>query len=73
MRIQTFIPRFVKTADLAELSNLWHLSNTACSGKDCTRYKRILWASAAFHAAHPEVTSTAAYKDLGDMLDFGGR
>jgi hypothetical protein len=40
---------------------LFHLARTA--GKD-TRYQRKLWASREYEKAHPEVSSTAAYKEL---------
>ena len=72
--IQRFQPRFLTDTQLGELSNLWHLSRTALSGRDgSSRYKRMLWASDAFHKAHPHISSTAAYKDLDAMLAFGGR
>jgi len=48
-----------------ELANLYHLARVPLSGtgKD-TPYNRMLWASARFHEEHPEVSSTAAYKEL---------
>jgi len=48
----------------AELSNLFHLAATALAGQRPTRYDRRLWASARFHEAHPEISETAAYKQL---------
>lgn len=69
MKIKSFTPRFVKPLDLGELSNLWHTSHVVSS----RRYVRLLWASKKFHDAHPDVSPTAAYKDLDDMLSFGGR
>ncbi len=71
-KVLTFHPRFIAERDLAELSNLWHLSRVAAQ-PETSRYRRMLWTSAEFAKAHPEVTSTGAYKDLGDMLEFGGR
>lgn len=68
MGVITFKPRFVPEDLLGELSNLWHLSRVPCN----TRYERLLWASREFSKAHPEVSSTAAYKDLDCMLEFGG-
>jgi len=73
MKVLTFHPRFVPEPLISDLSNLWHLSRTACAGSDSSRYRRMLWASAEFSKAHPEVSSTGAYKDLDDMLSFGGR
>lgn len=70
--VLTFRPRFVPEAGVAELSNLWHLSRMACAG-DATRYKRMIWTSGEYAKAHPETSSTGAYKDLDDMLSFGGR
>lgn len=75
MKIIEFEPRFVPKRLLVELSNLWHLSRTACAGKDYSRYNRMLWTSREFVKAHPELnlSSTGAYKDLDAMLSFGGR
>ena len=55
----------------AELANLYHLARTALAGsspvgergKD-TPYDRRVWASNEYEKAHPEVSSTAAYKEL---------
>ncbi len=60
--------RFIKPAQANELLGLWHLARTALSGKECTRYTRMLWASKEFARAHPEITPTAAYKDLDGLL-----
>lgn len=50
----------------AELANLFHLARTALAGTDKdTRHGRMVKASAWFSEAHPEVGSTAAYKELG--------
>lgn len=61
-------PRFIRPDQSAELIHLWHLARTALSGKECTRYTRMLWASREFAAAHPDITPTAAYKDLDGLL-----
>lgn len=60
--------RFIKPAQANELLELWRLARTALSGKECTRYTRMLWASKEFARAHPEITPTAAYKDLDGLL-----
>lgn len=48
-----------------ELANLYHLARVPLSGtgKD-TSYERRKWAAREFEKAHPEVCSTAAYKEL---------
>jgi len=69
LKVEYFRPRFVPEHMLAELSNLWHLSHVP---KD-SRYERMLWTADEFHKLHPELTSTAVYKDLDAMLSFGGR
>lgn len=71
--VQEFEPRFVRKEHLAELSNLWHLSRTACAGKSNQRYERLLWTSRQFAVQFNYVSSTGAYKDLDAMLEFGGR
>lgn len=62
-------------AELAELSNLWHLSRTALarSGDQPTNYERQLWVSKEFAKAHPNVSSTAAYKQLDRERAWRGR
>jgi len=47
-----------------ELAELFHLARTALAGQGPTRYECRLWASKKFNEAHPEVSSTAAYKEL---------
>ena len=49
----------------AELSNLYHLARTALAGtgRD-TPYERMKWAAKAYSDKYPEVSSTAAYKQL---------
>jgi hypothetical protein len=61
--------RFIKQDQLSELINLYHLARVALSGKECTKYTRMLWASKEFSKLHPEVSSTGAYKDLDVQLD----
>ena len=70
IKVLTFRPRWVPEYLLSELSNLWHLSRVP---HGLNRHARMIWASGEFSKAHPEVSATAAYKDLGDMLEFGGR
>ena len=69
LKVQTFKPRFVPERLLPELSNLWHLSRVPKNA----RYERMLWTAGEFSKAHPELSSTAVYKDLDAMLSFGGR
>lgn len=61
--------RFIRPDQSAELVNLYHLARVPLSGagKD-TKYYRMLWASKEFHKAHPEISETAAYKDLDGLL-----
>lgn len=50
----------------AELANLFHLARTALAGTgEDTPYNRMRKAAQWFHEAHSEVSSTAAYKELG--------
>ena len=58
----------ISIRDESELINLYHLARTALSGKDDSRYKRIIWASKWFSKEHPEVTSTQAYLELDSLL-----
>lgn len=60
--------RFIKPEHAAELINLWHLSRVALSGKDSSRYARMIWTAKEFHKAHPEVSESGAYKDLECQL-----
>lgn len=49
----------------AELANLYHLARTALAGTgNDTPYQRRLWASREYAKTYPEVSSTAAYKEL---------
>jgi hypothetical protein len=68
-KVIRFEPRFVPERLLGELSELWHLSRVPFN----SRYERMLWASREFSKHHPEISATAAYKDLDCMLAFGGR
>ena len=64
-------PRFVSDCQLTELFNLYHLARTALSGnKDQGRWARMTWAAKAFAKAHPEISSTAAYKDLSAAIEY---
>ena len=56
-----WVPKYLE----AELSNLWHVSRVPCGNN---RHQRMLWASREFSKAHPEISATAAYKDLEGML-----
>jgi len=63
--------RFINPAHIGELVNLYHLARVAHANdaeKRGSRYHRKLWAAEQFHKAHPEVTETAAYKDLEGLL-----
>jgi hypothetical protein len=61
-------PRHVSGPQLAELVNLYHLARTALSGRDDSRYQRLLWAAREFHKENPAISETAAYKDLSNAL-----
>lgn len=56
--------RFVTHDQYVELVNLYHLARTALASKPHSRYDRLIWASGEFSKAHPEISPTAAYKDL---------
>jgi len=60
MTVETFQPRFIAAAKLPALASLWHLSRAATNG----RHERLLWTSKHFANENPEVSPTAAYKDL---------
>lgn len=54
-----------------ELIELYHLAPTALADKSIeekTPYHRMLWASSEYAKAHPECTSTRAYKTLCYIL-----
>ncbi len=61
--------RFITDSQFAELVNLFHLAKTALSGKDDSKYQRMIWASKEFHKAHPNISATYAYKDLSDAVN----
>jgi hypothetical protein len=61
-------PRHINNDQLCELINLYHLARTALSGKDDSRYQRMLWASREFHKLNPLIGEAAAYKDLSNSL-----
>ena len=66
--MNAYTPRFVKQSDTTELINLYHLARVPLSGKECTPYTRMLWASKEFAKTHLYVSSTGAYKDLCGLL-----
>jgi hypothetical protein len=71
----TYRVRFIRPDQAGELVNLYHTARTALSGQASGRYERMLYASKWFHKEHPEVSETAAYKDLDGLLSnwFGAR
>ena len=67
-------PRFLTDAQMAELFNLFHLARTALAGTSPSKYDQMIWATEEFHKLHPEISATAAYKDLdGARGDYFGR
>lgn len=56
--------RFVPEADRTKLIRLFHLGKTALAGGDDSRHARLVWAAEQYHKDHPELTTTAIYKDL---------
>lgn len=60
--------RFLSDSQYVELINLYHLARTALSGKSCTRYDRMIWATKEFNKIYPNISATAAYKDLSSNL-----
>jgi hypothetical protein len=69
-KIERFEPRFIPVRLLGELSALWHTSRVPC-GSD--HHARLCQTARWFHNAHPDISETAAYKDLDNMLSFGRR
>jgi hypothetical protein len=63
-----YLPRFVSWDQAIKLVNLYHIARTALAGGDAGRHARMLWACSEFHKSHPEISQTAAYKDLCGML-----
>jgi hypothetical protein len=61
--------RFIRPDQANELVNLYHLARVPLSGTGKSgKYEQMLWASSVFSKEHPEVSSTAAYKDLDGLL-----
>jgi len=60
--------RFIKSEQAGELINLFHLVKVPLSGRAAGRWERMIWASRQFNILHPEVTTTAVYKDLDGLL-----
>ena len=60
--------RALSKDEQGELINLYHLARVPLSGKLCTRYTRMLWASNEFAKGHDDISSTGAYKHLDRML-----
>jgi len=56
--------RFIKQEHASEAVNLYHLARTALAGEKCGRYERLVWSAEQFNKAHPEISRTAAYKDI---------
>jgi hypothetical protein len=57
--------RFIAEGQVAELVKLYHLARSVV-GND--RHERKVKAAQWFHDEHPEVSATAAYKDLEGLL-----
>lgn len=57
---------------MIELSNLYHLANTALSGQGAspTKHARMVWASKEFGKLHPEISSTRAYKEISREIQY---
>jgi hypothetical protein len=61
--------RFITKEQMSELINLYHLSRVALSGTGKRgKYEQMLWATREFNKLHPEVSASAAYKDLDGQL-----
>lgn len=69
--------RFIRADQALELINLWHLSRTSLAGKKdekgnsylgSNRHARMVETARLFHQEHPEISETAAYKDLDYLL-----
>jgi hypothetical protein len=67
--IPLYRPRFLTADQYTEAINLYHLARVALSGQECTKYKRMLWASAEIAKKYPSVSSTGAYKDISSGLE----
>lgn len=67
-----YSPRFMTEEQYTEMANLWHLSRVPASGrKDWGLYERMIWTAEQMSKKYPEISPTAAYKDLEGMLDGG--
>lgn len=62
--------RFVKAIHYPELINLYHLARTALSGKENTKYARMLWASQEWAKKYTYTSATGAYKDLSANVNY---
>jgi len=65
--------RFLTEEQYTEALNLYHLARTALAAKpygEQSKYHRMVWASKAFHRENPEISATAAYKDLSANLQI---
>lgn len=72
MKLTPYLCRFIPEKHKYEIVNMYHTARIALSGTDKgTKYDRKLWAAKEFHKLHPEVSETAAYKDLNGLLSFG--
>jgi hypothetical protein len=66
MKVESYQNRFVKDSQYGELINYYHLARSAgCH----TKYDRMIKACQWFNEKHPEVSRTAAYKDLSANLE----
>jgi hypothetical protein len=65
---QRYQVRFINQADREELLALYRLARVPLSGQRCGTYERMQWAAKEFSKKHPEISSTAAYKDLDGLL-----
>ena len=64
--------RFVKPEHYAELVNLYHLARVALSGRDDSKYARMIWATKEWAKIHTYTSATGAYKDLSTNLLLAG-
>lgn len=67
MKPYQYEPRFMSQAQLTELLNLWHLAKTARYGGN--RHDQLTWATNEFHKLYPDISTTAAWKDLTAQLE----
>ena len=72
--------RFIRPDQALELIQLWHLSRTSRAGKKDAKghtiipnhHARMIETARMFHQEHPEISETAAYKDLDFLLSPEG-